>query len=142
MADSTDSAFGFILFLLFLALLGYAAGGVSSSWPSAGTPARTYQSSSLPRLAGGPADSCVGMGTPIKDEMGYSATQTLDLKVYKNPADPGQKCATTTLIDGTAPPTAQPTAAPTATPSTAQTVKVTLAYTADSTQTVTATGNR
>ena len=30
--DSTDTAFGFILFMLFLALLGYAAGG--GGWPS------------------------------------------------------------------------------------------------------------
>jgi hypothetical protein len=31
--DSTDSAFGFILFILFLALLGCAPGGVLPGWP-------------------------------------------------------------------------------------------------------------
>ena len=63
--DSTDSAFGFILFILFLALLGYAAGGVSSSSSTAGTPSGTSQS--LPTLEGSSVSSCTG--TVKQDKM-------------------------------------------------------------------------
>ena len=56
--DSTDTAFGFILFILFLALLGYAAGGISSSSSTAGTTGGTSQS--LPPLAGSSVSSCTG----------------------------------------------------------------------------------
>ena len=37
MADDTDTAFGIILFLLFLALIGYAVGGGSWTSSTAGT---------------------------------------------------------------------------------------------------------
>ena len=42
--DSTDSAFGFILFILFLALLGYAAGALARLRPQPGTTGGTSQS--------------------------------------------------------------------------------------------------
>jgi hypothetical protein len=108
--DSTDTAFGFILFILFLALLGYAAGGISSSSSTAGTTSGTSQS--LPPLTGSSVPSCRGTLTP-KDGTNGDIT----LKVYVDPMDAGQKCATATTFS-------------------AGTLKVTLAYTADKTQNV------
>jgi hypothetical protein len=119
--DSTDTLFGIILFILFLALLGYAAGGMSSSPSTAGTTGGTSQS--LPPLAGGSVASCTGT---LKSDESDSSTSapSLNLKVYVDPMDPGRKCATATQnpIQGT--------------------VKVTLAYTADKTQRVSNTGNQ
>ena len=112
--DATDTAFGFILFILFLALLGYAAGGISSSPSTAGTTSGTSQS--LPPLAGSEVASCAG--TLIKDET--DGTTTVNLKVYVDPMDAGQKCATASTTS-------------------AGTLKVTLAYTADQTQNVSGT---
>ena len=120
--DSTDTLFGIILFILFLALLGYAAGGMSSSPSTAGTTGGTSQS--LPPLAGGSVASCTGT---LKSDESDSSTSapSLNLKVYVDPMDPGRKCATATrnsTITGT--------------------VKVTLAYAADKTQRVSNTGNQ
>ena len=123
--DSTDSAFGFILFILFLALLGYAAGGVSSSSSTAGTTSGTTSgtSQSLPPLAGSQVSSC--SGTLKQDVSDSSTSPSLNLKVYVDPMDPGIKCATATrLVSGS------------------YTVKVTLAYTADKAQKVSNTGNQ
>jgi hypothetical protein len=123
--DATDSAFGFILFILFLALLGYAAGGsISSSSSTAGTTAGTSQS--LPPLAGSSVSSCPGSLTPIKNESDSSTSPSLNLKVYVDPMDRGRKCATATKN-----PTVE-----------LGTVKVTLAYAADKTQMVSGTGNQ
>jgi hypothetical protein len=111
--DATDSAFGFILFILFLALLGYAAGGVSSSPSTAGTTSGTSQS--LPPLAGSAVASCPDTFTLEKDEPDVS--NVVNLTVYVDPGDAGRKCATAnTTSSGT--------------------LKVTLAYTADQTQMV------
>jgi hypothetical protein len=107
--DSTDSAFGFILFILFLALLGYAAGGISSS--TAGTTGGT--SPSLPPLAGSSVAACPGTFIHERDK----TNGDINLKVYVDPMDAGQKCATASTIS-------------------AGTLKVTLAYTADKTQNV------
>jgi hypothetical protein len=107
--DSTDTAFGFILFILFLALLGWAAGGVSSSSSTAGTTSGTSQS--LPSLAGSSVPSCTG--TLKQDE----TVGNVNLKVYADPMDAGQKCATASTAS-------------------AGTLKVTLAYTADKSQMV------
>jgi hypothetical protein len=120
--DSTDSAFGFILFILFLALLGYAAAGVSSSPSTAGTTRGT--SPSLPPLSGSSVTSCAG--TLKQDEPMSSTSPSLNLKVYADPTDPGRKCATATK---------DPTAV-------AGKVKVTLAYTADKTQMVSNTDDQ
>lgn len=109
--DATDSAFGFILFILFLALLGYAAGGVSSSPSTAGTTGGgTYQS--LPSLEGSSVSSCPD-GTPDNNK----TDGIVDLQIYVDPVDAGRKCATaSTTYPGT--------------------LKVTLAYTADESQMV------
>jgi hypothetical protein len=112
--DSTDSAFGFILFILFLALLGYAAGGVGSSSSTAGTTGGTSQS--LPSLEGSSVSSCAGT---LKEDQTYG---TVNLKVYADPVDAGQKCATASTTS-------------------AGTLKVTLAYTADQTQMVSDTSS-
>jgi hypothetical protein len=124
MADnSTDTAFGFILFILFLALLGYAAGGISSSSSTVGTTGGTSQS--LPPLSGSSVQSCTG--TLKQDEPSTSSSPNLNLKVYVDPTDPGRKCATATKD---------------LTQSPAGTVKVTLAYTADKTQMVSNTDDQ
>jgi hypothetical protein len=107
--DSTDSAFGFILFILFLALLGYAAGGVSSSSSTAGTTGETSQS--LPSLEGSSVSSCTGTLGPNE------TVENVNLKVYLDPSDAGQKCATASTTS-------------------AGPLKVTLAYTADPDQMV------
>jgi hypothetical protein len=119
MSDSTDSAFGFILFILFLALLGYAAGGVSSYSSTAGTTSGTTTGThqGLPPLSGDQVKSC--SGTLKQDVSDSSTSPSLNLKVYQDPMDPGIKCATATrLVSGS------------------YTVKVTLAYTADKSQKV------
>jgi hypothetical protein len=126
-SDSTDTLFGFILFILFLALLGYAAGGIGSSSSGTGTTSGTSQS--LPPLAGSKVSSCTatgtGTGTLKQDEPDTTTSPpSLNLKVYADPADPGRKCATATRE-----------------PAVAGTVKVTLAYTADKTQMVSNTGD-
>ena len=112
--DSTDTAFGFILFILFLALLGYAAGGAGSSPSTAGTTDETYRS--LPSLEGSSVSSCAGT---LKEDQTYG---TVNLKVYADPMDAGQKCATASTTS-------------------AGTLKVTLAYTADQTQMVSDTSS-
>jgi len=129
--DSTDSAFGFILFILFLALLGYAAGGISSSSSTAGTTGGT--SPSLPPLTGTSQlpSGCPSTFTATKtlvDQTSKSSTHSLNLKVWKDPMDPGNKCATATV-------TPSPNA-----PTTPTSVKLTLAYTSDPTQMVTGMG--
>lgn len=121
--DSTDAVFGFILFILFLALLGYAAGGISSSSSTAGTTSGTSQS--LPPLSGSSVKSCTG--TLKQDDPPSSTSPSLNLKVYVDPTDPGLKCATATR-DLTQPPAGK--------------VKVTLAYTADKTQMVSSTDDQ
>ena len=122
--DSTDTAFGFILFILFLALLGYAAGGISSSPSTAGTTSGTSQS--LPPLEGRQVSSCPA-GTLKQNEWDSSTSQSLNLEVWEDPMDRGRKCATATRgpqasVDGV--------------------VKVTLAYTADKSQMVSSTGDQ
>ena len=113
-SDSTDTAFGFILFILFLALLGYAAGGISSAPSTAGTASGTSQS--LPPLEGSEVSSCSGTLQPNEP----AATGAVTLKVYVDPTDAGRKCATASTTS-------------------AGTLKVTLAYTADPTQSVSGT---
>lgn|GEM_PF-2273882 len=116
MADDTDALFGLILFILFLALLGYAAGGMGSSPSSAGPTSATTQS--LPPLSGDAVASCPDTFTPAK----RGTDGLLTLQVYVDPADPGRKCATaSTTSSGT--------------------LKVTLAYTAEQTQMVSNTAS-
>jgi hypothetical protein len=119
--DSTDTLFGFILFILFLALLGYAAGGISSSSSTPKTTGGT--SASLPPLEGSSVSSCAG--TVEQDVPPSSTSPSLNLKVYVDPRNPGRKCATATKN-----------------PAVAGTVKVTLAYTADKTQMVSNTDDQ
>jgi hypothetical protein len=120
--DSTDTLFGIILFILFLALIGYAAGGgMSSSSSTAGTTSGT--SEWLPPLEGSAVSSCTTTHTLRQDEWDSSTSPTLSLKVWVDPDDVGRKCAT-------------------ATTSSSGTVKVTLAYTADKSQMVSNTGDQ
>jgi hypothetical protein len=90
--DSTDTLFGFIIFLLFLALLGYAAGG--ANWPSSTTgtttakPTPTYTTTpyttatdkSATNIPGGPLKSCPGK--IIANRTNSSSDGSVNLKVY------------------------------------------------------------
>jgi hypothetical protein len=88
--DATDTAFGFIIFILFLALLGYAAGG--STWPSSTarptTPSPTYTTAptdtstdrSETNIPGGPLDSCPGK--IIANKTDSTGNGSVNIKVY------------------------------------------------------------
>jgi hypothetical protein len=84
-SDSTDAAFGFILFILFLALLGFAAGGTVP--PSTG--GTTGGTSQFPPLTGGKVDQC--MGTPGPSKSNATNPPNITLTVY---LDGGGTCAT------------------------------------------------
>jgi len=98
--DTTDSIFGFIVFLLFLALLGAAASGVyprSSAGtttttrpvaPYTTTPSTTTGNSNIP---GGPLKSCPG--TLIANKTGSSSDGKVNLKIYFSSVDGDQNCA-------------------------------------------------
>ena len=112
-SDLRDTAFGFIMFILFLALSGYAAGGIGSPSSTAGTTGGTSQS--LPPLAGSEVSSRHAARAPRTGRTRYGTSPPRSQpQGLGGPHDPGQKCAT-------------------ATPG-ARTTKVTLAYTADKTQ--------
>jgi len=99
--DATDTAFGFIIFILFLALLGYAAGG--STWPSstAGTttpkptyttpPTTTSTGRSETNIPGGPLESCPGR--IIANKTDSSSSGSVNIKVYFSPNHGDRNCA-------------------------------------------------
>jgi hypothetical protein len=89
--DSTDTLFGFIIFLLFLALLGYAASG--ASWPSSTgttttkptptyttTPSTTATNKSATNIPGGPLKTCPGK--IIANKTNSSSDGSVNIKVY------------------------------------------------------------
>jgi hypothetical protein len=100
--DATDTAFGFIIFILFLALLGYAAGG--STWPSssagtttpkplptyATTPTDTSTDRSETNIPGGPLESCPGK--IIANKTDSSSYGSVNIKVYYS-EDNDRNCA-------------------------------------------------
>ncbi len=103
--DATDTAFGFIIFILFLALLGYAAGG---SFPSstAGTttadptyPDTTSSTTSTSRsetnIPGGRLESCAGK--IVANKTARSSNGHLNLKVYYT-EDNDRNCAVATRV--------------------------------------------
>jgi hypothetical protein len=99
--DTTDSLFGFIIFLLFLALLGAAASGVyptSSAGtttttkpvaPYTNTPSTTTRYGS--NMPGGPLKSCPG--TMIANKTASSSDGKVNLKIYFSSVDGDQNCA-------------------------------------------------
>jgi hypothetical protein len=103
--DSTDTAFGFILFVLFLALLGYAAGG--GSWPSTAdttTADPTYPTDTGPNLStarsdtnipGGRLRTC--QGKVVANKTARSSNGSLNLKVYYS-KDNDRNCAVATRV--------------------------------------------
>jgi hypothetical protein len=98
--DSTDTAFGFIIFILFLALLGYAAGGTwSSSSAGTTTPTTTYTtpptstSRSETNIPGGTLDTCPGK--VVANKTARSSKGSVNLKVYFS-EDSDRNCAVAT----------------------------------------------
>jgi hypothetical protein len=104
--DSTDTAFGFILFVLFLALLGYAAGG--GSWPSSTadtttadptypttTGPNTSTSRSETNIPGGRLRTC--QGKVVANKTARSSNGSLNLKVYYT-EDNDRNCAVATRV--------------------------------------------
>jgi hypothetical protein len=103
-SDSTDALFGFILFILFLALLGYAAGG--ASWPSTSPGATAYPRStpvytatpsatdkSNTNLPGGTLEAC--RGKVVANKTSRSSHGSLNLKIYYT-EDNDRNCAEAT----------------------------------------------
>jgi hypothetical protein len=106
MADDSDALFGFILFILFLALIGYAAGG--GSWPSTTTgtptsrPTYTTRPYSTPTSAtdryesnipGGPLESCPGKIVANKSDT--SDYGSVNVKLYYS-EDSDRNCVVAT----------------------------------------------
>jgi hypothetical protein len=107
--DATDAAFGFILFVLFLALLGYAASG--GTWSStAGTttttnPSPIYTTTPGPTTAtsrattnipGGTLASCPGKVIANKTET--SNNGSVNLKIYFSTKHGDRNCAVATAF--------------------------------------------
>jgi hypothetical protein len=106
--DATDSAFGIILFLLFLALLGYAAGG--GTWPSSGsgttttanptpiyttTPGTTTSTAkSTTNIPTGTLKSCPGK--VIANKTATSNNGSVNLKIYFSTQHGDRNCAVAT----------------------------------------------
>jgi hypothetical protein len=109
--DATDTAFGFILFILFLALLGYAAGGTLSS-STAGTttttvpnpnptyttttPSTTSTSRSTTNIPGGTLKTCPGR--VIASKTARSNSGAVNLKIYFSPHHGDRNCAVATAF--------------------------------------------
>ena len=105
--DATDTAFGFIIFILFLALLGYAAGG--GSWPSStadtttADPTTSYPdnttttatSRSETNIPGGKLESCPGK--IVANKTARSSNGNLNLKIYYSD-DNDRNCAVATRV--------------------------------------------
>jgi hypothetical protein len=99
--DATDTAFGFIVFILFLALLGYAASGVSSStagttttgWPTTTTTTPPTTSRTETNIPGGTLESC--KGTVVANKTARSSNGNVNLKVYYT-EDNDRNCAVAT----------------------------------------------
>ena len=101
--DATDTAFGFIIFILFLALLGYAAGG--GSWPSSTakttttypdtTSSTTSTSRSETNIPGGRLESCEGKIVANKTARGSNGH--VNLKVYYTKEN-DRNCAVATRV--------------------------------------------
>jgi hypothetical protein len=99
--DATDTAFGFIVFILFLALLGYAASGVSSStagttttgWPTTTTTTPPTTSRTETNIPGGTLESC--KGTVVANKTARSSNGNVNLKVYFS-EDNDRNCAVAT----------------------------------------------
>ena len=101
--DATDSAFGFIIFILFLALLGYAAGG--STWPSSSagtttpkpwptyttTPTDTSTDRPETNIPGGPLESCPGK--IIANKTDSSSYGSVNIRVTDSEDNDRRTCA-------------------------------------------------
>jgi hypothetical protein len=99
--DATDAAFGFIIFILFLALLGYAAGGISSSTagttttgvPTTTTTTPSTTSRTETNIPGGTLETC--KGTVVANKTARSSNGNVNLKVYFT-EDNDRNCAVAT----------------------------------------------
>ena len=99
--DATDAAFGFIIFILFLALLGYAAGGISSSTagttttgvPTTTTTTPSTTSRTETNIPGGTLETC--KGTVVANKTARGSNGNVNLKVYFT-EDNDRNCAVAT----------------------------------------------
>jgi hypothetical protein len=105
--DSTDTAFGIVLFLLFLALLGYAASGGTWTSSTAGTtapkPTPIYTTGPGPtpstakgstNIPGGTLQTCPG--NVIANKTATSSNGSVNLKIYFSPKHGDRNCAVAT----------------------------------------------
>lgn len=104
--DSTDTAFGFILFVLFLALLGYAASGAgvpsragtttaTPTYPTTTTGPYTSTSRSETNIPGGRLQTC--QGKVVANKTARSSNGSVNLKVYYTD-DHARNCAVATRV--------------------------------------------
>jgi Flp pilus assembly protein TadG len=102
--DSTDTIFGFILFVLFLALLGYAAGGGGFPSSRAGTTTAaptitpgpyTSTSRSDTNIPGGRLKTCEGK--VVANKTARSSNGSVNLKVYYTEKN-DRNCAVATAV--------------------------------------------
>jgi hypothetical protein len=104
--DDTDSVFGFIIFILFLALLGFAAGGGGASSTAGttttkttttpGTTSTVTPNTSSSNIPGGPLSHCPGKVISSKTKNGPNGS--INLKVYFS-SNADRNCAEATVFD-------------------------------------------
>ena len=103
--DATDSAFGLVMFLLFLGLIAYAVGTTgTTSGSTTKTTTPTYTTSPAPtnqpaqtdtgNIPGGPLSSC--SGKVIANKTTTTSDGSLNIKIYFSPVDGDRNCVVVT----------------------------------------------
>ncbi len=103
--DATDSAFGLVMFLLFLGLIAYAVGTTSTtSGSTTKTTSPTYTTSPAPtnqpaqtdtsNIPGAPLSSC--SGKVIANKTTTTSDGSLNIKIYFSPVDGDRNCVVVT----------------------------------------------
>lgn len=102
--DATDSAFGLVMFLLFLGLIAYAVGTTgTTSGSTTKTTSPTYTTTPVPsqpnqtdrsNIPGGPLSSC--SGKVVANKTATASDGSLNIKIYFSPVDGDRNCVTVT----------------------------------------------
>jgi hypothetical protein len=102
--DATDSAFGLVMFLLFLGLIAYAVGTTgTTSGSTTKTTSPTYTTTPVPNqptqtdhsnIPGGPLSSC--SGKVVANKTATTPDGSLNIKIYFSPVDGDRNCVTVT----------------------------------------------
>lgn len=102
--DATDSAFGLVMFLLFLGLIAYAVGTTgTTSGSTTRTTSPTYTTTPVPNqpnqtdrsnIPGGPLSSC--SGKVVANKTATASDGSLNIKIYFSPVDGDRNCVKVT----------------------------------------------